>query len=342
MSLQKLSPVTDEQWAMIPAQNRQLYTDYFLDNIELSERTKQTYRSNLRIWFWWLYENFGDKLHTDVKSRDYKRFQNWLVERECSTADIATKRSTISSLNNYIMVYFEDEYPTFRNFINASIKLPEKTFKNEKNPPTREELDGMIQQLEESTLWDKYQKIAYLLFTFETGCRRAETRQLLKSDVYSDPIMKTIVLTDEEGNKVEHETKYWITHEIRCKGRGKTGKIRRLKYGEEAHNALMKWLESRGDDDCPYVFVTKDPNGGFRQVANSTFNQWGSGIFTKLLGRRFHPHCLREARATDAALVQGVDIEKIRVLLGHNDSTVTRTYICGGNDDDDDDELFII
>lgn len=340
MSLQKLSPVTDEQWAMIPAQNRQLYTDYFLDNIELSERTKQTYRSNLRIWFWWLYENFGDKLHTDVKSRDYKRFQNWLVERECSTADIATKRSTISSLNNYIMVYFEDEYPTFRNFINASIKLPEKTFKNEKNPPTREELDGMIQQLEESTLWDKYQKIAYLLFTFETGCRRAETRQLLKSDVYSDPIVKTIVLTDEEGNKVEHETKYWVTHEIRCKGRGKTGKIRRLKYGEEAHNALMKWLESRGDDDCPYVFVTKGEDG-FRQVSLSTFNQWGAGIFTKLLGRRFHPHCLREARATDIVVAQCKDIELAKTLLGHESSDTTRIYVCGADDDDADDELFI-
>ncbi len=38
---------------------------------------------------------------------------------------------------------------------------------------------------------------------------------------------------------------------------------------------------------------------------------------------------------------QGIDIEKIRVLLGYNDSVTTRIYVCGGNEDDDDDELFV-
>ena len=341
MGLQKLSPVTDEQWMLIPSQNRQLFTDYFLDNVELSERTTVTYRSNLKVWFWWLYQNYGDKLHTDVKSREYKRFQNWLVERGCSTADIATKRSTISSLNNYVMVYFEDEYPTFRNFINSSIKLPERTFKNEKNPPTREELEMMIQKLEESDIKDKYQKIAYLRFTFATGCRRAETRQLLKSDVLDvTPITKTVIVTDDDGNKTERETKYYVTHEIRCKGRGKTGKVRRLKYDEEAHEALVKWLEVRGDDDCPYVFVTKD-HDRYHQVSMSAFNQWGSGIFTKLLGRRFHPHCLREARATDIVVAQGKRIELAQSLLGHNSSDTTKLYVIDENAGDESDELFV-
>ena len=341
MSLQKLSPVTDEQWALIPARNRQLYTDYFLDNVELSDRTQITYKSNLKIWFWWLYQNYGDKLHIDVKSRDYKRFQNWLVERGCSTSDIKTKRSTISSLNNYIMVYYEDEYPTFRNFINASIKVPENSFVNEKNPPTREELEMMIKQLEESDINDKYQKIAYLKFTFATGCRRAETRQLLKSDVLDvQPIVKTVIVTDEDGNREERETKYYVTHEIRCKGRGKTGKVRRLKYDEEAHEALVKWLEDRGEDDCPYVFVSRE-HGDVRQVSLSTFNQWGSGIFTRLLGRRFHPHCLREARATDIVVAQGKRIELAQSLLGHNSSDTTKLYVIDDNAGEESDELFI-
>ena len=341
MGLQKLHPVTDDQWMLIPSKNRQLFTDYFLDNVELSERTAVTYKSNLKIWFWWLYQNYGDKLHTEVKSREYKRFQNWLVDRGCSSSDIKTKRSTISSLNNYIMVYFEDEYPTFRNFINASIKVPENSFVNEKNPPTREELDDMIHKLEESDIWDKNQKIAYLKFTFATGCRRAETRQLLQSDVIdNEPIIKTITVTDEDGNKVEREAKYYLTHEIRCKGRGKTGKIRRLKFDEETYEALKRWLDER-NDDCPYVFVTKDNKGNIHQVSLSTFNNWGSGIFTDLLGRRFHPHCLREARATDAVVEQGVDIEAVRQLLGHQDSSTTKIYVIKDNEDDDEDELFI-
>lgn len=342
MGLQKLPPVTDEQWMLIPSQNRQLFADYFLDNVELSERTMVTYKSNLKIWFWWLYQNYGSKLHTEVKSRQYKRFQNWLVDRGCSTADIKTKRSTISSLNNYIMVYFEDEYPTFRNFINSSIKVPENSFINEKNPPTREELDDMIRKLEESDIWDKYQKIAYLMFTFTTGCRRAETVQLLKSDIIgNDPIIKTITVTDEDGNKIQRDAKYYLTHDIRCKGRGKTGKIRKLKFDEPTWIALKRWIDERGDDDCQYVFVAKDKNGKFRQLSMETFNHWGSGIFTELLGRRFHPHCLREARATDAVVEQGIDIEAVRQLLGHNDSSTTRIYVCRDSEDDDDNELFI-
>ena len=340
MSVQKLSPVTDEQWAQVPSQNRKLYDDYFLDNVELSSRTVETYRSNLKIWFWWLHQNYGDKLHTDVKSRDYKRFQNWLVDRGCSSSDIKTKRSTISSLNNYIMVYYEDEYPTFRNFINASIKVPENAFVNEKNPPTKEELDKMIEDLESSDLWDKYQKIAYLKFTFTTGCRRAETRQLLKSDVIgNEPIVKTITVTDEDGNKVQREAKYYLTHEIRCKGRGKTGKVRRLKFDEETYQALLKWLEQR-DDDCEYVFVTRDGDR-VRQVSLSTFNQWGSGIFTKLLGRRFHPHCLREARATDIVVAQGKPIEVAQSILSHKSAETTKLYVIRDTEDEDDDELFI-
>ena len=342
MSLVKLPPVTEKQWSLIPAKNRQLYTDYFLDNVELSDRTKQTYRSNLKIWFWWPYQNHGDKLHTDVKSREYKRFQNWLVERECSTSDIATKRSTISSLNNYIMVYFEDEFPTFRNFINSSIKLPEKTFKNEKVPPTREELFSIIQKLEDAGTPLAIQQIAYLKFTFATGCRRAETRQLLKSDVLDvDPIIRKVTVTNDNGEKETRETKYYVTHEIRCKGRGKTGKVRRLKYDDNAHEALKRWLEIRGDDDCPYVFVTKDNNGKWQQASLGCFNRWCSTTFTELLGRRFHPHCLREARATDAVIEQGIDIEAVRQLLGHNDASTTRIYVCGGNDEELDDELFI-
>ena len=155
----------------------------------------------------------------------------------------------------------------------------------------------------------------------------------------NEPIVKTITVTDEDGNKVQREAKYYLTHEIRCKGRGKTGKVRRLKFDEETYQALLKWLEQR-NDDCEYVFVTRDGDR-VRQVSLSTFNQWGSGIFTKLLGRRFHPHCLREARATDIVVAQGKPIEVAQSILSHKSAETTKLYVIRDTEDEDDDELFI-
>lgn len=75
----------------------------FLDNsTELSPKSLKSYKSNLMIWFNWVRENLDNKKHIDIKSREYLRYQNWLVKLEHSSSDISNKRSAISTLNNYI------------------------------------------------------------------------------------------------------------------------------------------------------------------------------------------------------------------------------------------------
>ena len=41
-----------------------------------------------------------------------------------------------------------------------------------------------------------------------------------------------------------------------CKG--KQGKIRKFQFDDEAMESIRKWLEVRGEDDCKYLFVTKN------------------------------------------------------------------------------------
>jgi integrase len=308
----------------------------FLDNsTELSPKSLKSYKSNLMIWFNWVRENLDNKKHIDIKSREYLRYQNWLVKLEHSSSDISNKRSAISTLNNYIMIYYEDLYPSFRNFINKGIKKPEKAFVHEKIPPTKAEMAMMVEKLEEQEQW---QKIAYLKFTFETGCRREESRQILKSLVEAEPIVKNKKVKNEDGTEEEKEIKYYLTPKIRCKGKGRTGKIRRLKFSDYSMNALKKWIEVRGEDECEYMFVTKY-GGKIKQVGETTFNQWATNTFAKLLGRRFHPHILREGRATSIVVEEGKPIEAAQKLLGHNSSETTKIYVIS-EDDDDDDELF--
>ena len=337
--MERLQPVTDEEYELCNKFNLDIVKDFIDNSTELSDKTLKSYTSNLRIWLNWVRENLDNKKIVDIKPREYLRYQNWLLSKGHSSSDISNKRSAISSLNNYIVVYYSDEYSTFHNFINKSIKKPEKAFVNEKLPPSREELEMMIDTLEKSNRKYKKQYIAYLKITFETGCRRAESMQILK-DIIETPLnTKLIKVKDEDGKEIEKEARYYFTPKIRCKGKGKLGKIRQLKFSDYSMDAFKEWLAER-DDDCPYMFITKH-DGEVKQVSESTFNGWGKNMFTQILGRRFHPHCLREAIATDSVKDRGIDIEAVRALLGHESSSTTRIYVCGTDTESESDELFI-
>ena len=194
--MKRIRPVTEEEWLQCNETTRALYDDFFANNIELSDATIKVYKSCLKVWINWIRVNLDNKDYINIRSIDYKRFQNWLVTMRHSYSDISTKRSCISSFNNFIMVYYEEEYPMFRNFINSSIKKPEKSYINTKQPPTHDEIMMMIEKLREKKPKNYLQYIAYLAVTYDTGCRRAETAQLRKEVAYSEPIEKEITVTD--------------------------------------------------------------------------------------------------------------------------------------------------
>ena len=266
--MEKLSQITDDEWKSVNEFNKFIWEDFLTNSTELSPKTRKAYFSNLRIWFVWVKDNLNNKSQLDIKSLEFKRFQNWMMNRGCSSSDVYNKRAAISSLNNYIEIYYQEEYPTFRNFINKSIKRPPKAFVHTKEPLTKAEFEYLVSVLEERKDW---QKVAYLRFTFETGCRRAESRQVLKDIVNAKPIEKTKTIIDEDGNEKQEAIIVYQTPPIRCKGTGDIGKVRKLTFGEDTMKAFVRWIEARGEDDCPYMFVTKY-NKKINQISESGFN----------------------------------------------------------------------
>ena len=333
--MEKLPAVTDEEWQKVNEFNRFIWDDFLTNSTELSPKSLKAYYSNLRIWFIWVRDNLNNKSQLDVKPLEFKKFQNWMVNRGCSSSDIYNKRSAISSLNNYIEIYYREEYPLFRNFINKSIKRPQKAFVHPKEPLTKLEFQNLISELEKINAWEK---IAYLKFTLETGCRRAESRQILKDIVNAKSVTKNKTITDEEGNEKEIPVVLYQTPSLRCKGKGDVGKVRKLTFGEATMDAFKKWLEVRGEDDCPYMFIAKY-DGQIRQISESGFNAWSTNCFEKIVGRRVHPHLFRESRATQAVVEEGKDIETVRALLGHESSATTKIYVIR-NDSEDVTDLF--
>lgn len=329
--------ITDEMWETVNEFNREMVEDYLSNQTHLSDKSIIAYRSSLHIYFWWVKNNLKDKNCTEIKKKEFLRYLNWLTNRGMSDSAIKLKKSSVSAFNKFIEEYYEDEYPMFRNYVTSSMQVVKTGDVHAKVPLTEEELSNLYDELEKREEW---QKIAYLKFTYSTGCRRAESRQLLKEIVNYSPNKKVIEVLDENGNKKKVESVSYKTHDIRCKGRSKLGKVRKLQFGEDVMDAIKKWLEVRGEDDCPYVFVIKQKNGTARQVAETTFNDWCSGLFTEIVGRRVHPHILRESRATNLVAGQGKSIEVAQKLLGHESSETTNIYVIR-DDSNDADEAFI-
>lgn len=335
--MKKIEPITQEEWEQCNEFNKNILEEFLMNSYHLSPKSKAAYRSNLMIWFNFIRTNLGNKPQTEIRPIEYMKFQSWLVSLGHSSADISNKKSAVSSLCNYIETYYLDMYPNFRSCIVKGMSKPEAKLVREKIPPTKEEMDMLISEMENREDW---QKVAYLRYTFDTGCRRGESIQLLKEVVDYEPVIKEKEMTDENGELQTVTVKYYRSNKTRCKGRGETGKVRRLIFSQETMDAIKKWLEVRGEDDCPYVFVARHKDG-YRQISDATINKWATNTFTPILGRRFHPHILREARATIGVVEEGKSIESMQKLLGHNSSDTTKIYICVEDDDEDIDELFI-
>lgn len=328
--------VTDEMWLEVNEFNRNLVKEYLENQTHLSVESQKQYKSNLRIFFCWVKDNLNNKNCIEIKKKEFIRYLNWLTNRGLSDSAIKLKKSAVSSLCNYILNFYEEEYPTFRSFVTSEMKIVQTGYVHEKKPLTPEELETLYEKLEELEEW---QKLAWLKFSYSTGCRRAESRQLLKEIVDYSPVVKTVKVINENGEEELVESKSYKTHKIRCKGRSKIGKVRQLQFGEDAMNAIKKWLEVRGEDDCPYVFVTKTKDG-VEQVSVNAFNDWCGGLLTKLVGRRVHPHLLRESRATNLVVEEHKSLETAQKLLGHNSAETTSKHYVIREDTEDADEAF--
>lgn len=322
--IEKISPVTDEEWKDVDPFNKQI-TFEFLEQAHLSPQTLNQYKSALKIFFRWVYLNCGNKPIHELKPRDALRYQNFLMGRDLSSSAVKFKRSAVSSLCGFIELYYSDEFPLFRNIYNKKIPNPPRSNRNEKQPLSKEELDLIINTLKEKEEW---QMVAYVLFSYWSGCRRGEAAQLRKEVVTYEKV---------KDKKTDEYKDYYLTHMIRCKGKGREGLNRKLVLGEEAMIAVKKWLEIRGEDNCEYVFVKKTRDGKVTQLAPSAFNYWCSEIFSEIVGRRVHPHQLRSTRATHLVAIDGKDIKTAQAVLGHKSSETTEIYVVREGDDDIDD-----
>lgn len=311
----KIKVVTDEEWELVNKDNKKI-AKAFLNQRQLSPKTLEQYESAVKIFFRWVYEYLDDVPLYKLKPRHGLEYQNYLIEEGLANGSVRFKRSVVSSMCGFVENFYDDldEYKTFRNIYNKKVPNVSNEKAKEKIPLTIEEYELICKTLEEREQW---QMLAFLKFTYSSGCRKGEVHQLLKEVVDYKRVK------DKEGN----EKKYYLTHNVRTKGKGIEGLIRKLKFDDEAKDAIEKWLEVRGEDDCPYVFVNKSKDGTVKQLTTATFNYWTAKTFSEIIGRHMFVHLIRSTRATHIVVDGNQDIKTAQDILGHKSSETTELYV---------------
>jgi integrase len=246
-------------------------------------------------------------------------YQNWLDGLGLSSSAVRLRRSLASSLSNYIELYYGEDYPLFRNIFPKGVAHVPHSFKNEKVPFTVDEFNHLIKTLDEQ---EEYQMKLYALLAYYTGSRRSECIQVLKECA--------------EHEKVK-DKEFYATNLVRGKGAGKNGKPFKLYFNDTVMDAMKEWLEIRGMDDEPALFVRRFKDGRVEPLQRETFNEWTSGKFSEILAMRITPHMFRRSRATHMVVDEGLSIDKAKSLLNHESSETTSIYVIkdGGDDLDD-------
>ena len=140
---------------------------------------------------------------------------------------------------------------------------------------------------------------AIVEFFYSTGCRVSELADVKKCDID------------------------WITKEVHLFGKGK--KHRTSYLNAKAEVALKKYLDSRTDDN-EYVFVSdRKPHNqmhacGIQKIIRNLAERASDHVQKKVT-----PHIFRHTTAT-TAMNNGMPVESIRLLLGHENIATTMVY----------------
>lgn len=300
----KLPTVTDEMWQKVDEDYRYL-VDEFVSVQNFSPQTKKQYISALRQFGWFKYKSLNNKPFYKITKRDFLRYLSYLRDdRKMSSSAINFRKSSVSSLCNYIenVVAEEDEnYKDFRNFTRGLPAIP-KNRVYDKQQVTYEEYEYMMKVLEED---ENYLGMAWLATAFLVGARRSEIIQF-----------RTEMLDYE----IPEGKKYIMSHVVRGKGSSIDGKPLKYMIDLKVLPYWRKWIEVRGYDH-EYIFTTKH-NGKVDVMSESWANYFCANVLSPILGRRINAHIFKASCIT-YHLERGVPLQIVSKFIAQHESPET-------------------
>ena len=279
---------SDEVWNEVNKKNKKLMDRFLKEKkTRCSVNTIKNYDSDLHIFFTWNYEENDDKYFVDIKKLDFADFFSYCVsELKWGSARFARMRSCLSSLSEFIIKFYDEEYPTYRNIILKSIEAMPKEPRRKKTIMTEEQVNKLLNYLTEN---ERYQEACLFALAISSGARKSE---LLRFDIN---------LIDENNTAFDGlfiETK----DKIVCKGRGRDGKLLYKYIVKDIFLPYYKrWIEKRKEimeknnvEEHNKLFIKSN---GQPITSTDAIDYWKDS-WSEILGIDFYFHSARHYLCT--------------------------------------------
>lgn len=320
-----------ELWEQVNPENKEILDDFIMEYTQRkkSKSTLRGYYQDLRIILIHILQKFKNRSILDLTKKDFRNISLWLSEGMGGREEDSQGRSNSrvnrmkSALNSMLTFVEEDDSYEYEVNLAKKIKgLPKDPVKTDEDAffftfqefiQVREKLIEMG-DLQGACLWSMF---------YDSGARRSEVFQVEKAGI----------LTSNKTNIVI----------------GKRGKKFPLVYLDDTKALIAKYLEERGNDDIPSLWVSKIGNEKRPIEKESLYSRIlkCAKILSEIRGEETNifPHSIRHSRAE--CLLNGEDdrlkdengnnkkytLEEIRVFLHHESADTTSGYLKDHSED---------
>lgn len=306
---------SDEILENINSQNKKLIKRFIKEkNTRCSDATIKNYTSDLNIFFTWNYLENDDKFFVDIKKIEMADFFAYAVDDlKWGSARFARMRSCLSSLSEYILRFFDEEYPLFKNIVLKSIELMPKCPRRKKTILSEAQIESLLNHLKNEI--NRPQEACLLALAICSGARKSE---LLRFDIN---------LIDENNTAFDDlfiETK----EQIKTKGFSKEGKLLYKYIIKDLFMPYYKdWLVKRKEildknniEEHNKLFIKNDGTPAKISTIESWIEKW-----SEYLNEDVYLHSLRHYTCTYLARL-GLESELIVEIFGWSTHDMYNIY----------------
>lgn len=305
---------SEEKLAQVNEDNLELEDD-FLEHLTSTDRSPNTifqYKSALHIFWVWNLEHNKNKFFIDLTKREVSKFQNHALNVwGWSPRRMRFVKSTMRSLENYIINILDDEYPDYKR-IWDKIENPVNEAVREQPIFTDEELEDLLSKLVERK---EYMKACVLALITYGGRRKSEIPRFKVS--YFD-----------KENLICEGALYKTPEKIKTKGRGKRGKLLYCyTLAKPFQPYLDLWLEERErlGIDSEWLFPLYKDEKWLNEPMNTTTIDSYAKTFSRLAGKIWIPHSGRH-RCCTRFVEAGIPANIIKEIFGWSDVSLVDVY----------------
>lgn len=272
----------------------QWYADY---RTEVQESTYASYRFTMKI----LSDYFGDRPISSIRQKDINAFVDVLLEKDLSRSTIGKCRSMLYQIfsaaedNDLI-----DKNPAVRA---KSVKHAKRSIV-EKDAFTPEEINILKRELPDNLMGNS------ILTLIGTGLRLQELLALTKADIA------------EDGSRITVNKAVKIVDRIPSIGTTKSIKGNRIIPVSARYRRYVQSIRDHGGSR--FIWTSSLRESGIFTIEE--FRNRYRTVLKKVTGvRPLTPHCCRHTYITNLQ-AEGMPMEYIRLLAGHEDMTTTLGY----------------